>query len=174
MLLGGTKPPLIPGSTERRNEEKYAERNVVLDIPKLSLTMLASIQGLLVYVNYGTIDDFLYLKDNLTLDLDGRICIARYGNIFRGDKVSRYSYCCGMELHAQIVCMLKTNMSYTKLQYVFLLRVIALNAGRVVASFPGPTQRNRKRCTGLGTRLGRVCFDCNISLSLPLSLHSVV
>ena len=49
--------------------------------------MLASTQGLLVYVNYGTIDDFLYLTENLSLSLDGYICIARYGNIHRGDKV---------------------------------------------------------------------------------------
>jgi len=50
------------------------------------VTVLALIQGLLVYVNYGTIDDFLYLTENLSLMLDGYICIARYGNIFRGDK----------------------------------------------------------------------------------------
>jgi len=52
------------------------------------VTVLALIQGLLVYVNYGTIDDFLYLTENLSLVLDGYICIARYGNIFRGDKVN--------------------------------------------------------------------------------------
>ena len=42
--------------------------------------------GRLVYVNYATIDDFLYLTTNLFLNLTGRICIARYGAIFRGDK----------------------------------------------------------------------------------------
>ena len=40
-----------------------------------------------MYVNYGTFDDFLYLTENLSLSLDGHICIARYGNIYRGDKV---------------------------------------------------------------------------------------
>ena len=42
--------------------------------------------GKLVYVNYATIDDFLYLTTNLSLNLTGRICISRYGDIFRGDK----------------------------------------------------------------------------------------
>ena len=55
----------------------------------VTVHMLALIQGLLVYINYGTIDDFLYLTENLSLMLDGYICIARYGNIFRGDKVNK-------------------------------------------------------------------------------------
>ena len=45
------------------------------------------LQGLLVYVNYGTIDDFLYLTENLSLSLNERVCIARYGHNYRGDKV---------------------------------------------------------------------------------------
>ena len=45
------------------------------------------LQGFLVYVNYGTIDDFLYLTENLSLSLNERVCIARYGHIYRGDKV---------------------------------------------------------------------------------------
>ena len=53
-------------------------------------------QGLLVYVNYGTINDFLYLTENLSLSLSGRICIARYGHNYRGDKVCHFlmhGYC---------------------------------------------------------------------------------
>ena len=50
------------------------------------------LQGLLVYVNYGTINDFLYLTENLSLSLNGRICIARYGHIYRGDKVCRFLF----------------------------------------------------------------------------------
>ncbi|XP_065320720.1 putative N-acetylated-alpha-linked acidic dipeptidase, partial [Gordionus sp. m RMFG-2023] len=41
----------------------------------------------LVYVNYGTYDDFLYLKTRLNLSLSGKIGLARYGSIFRGSKV---------------------------------------------------------------------------------------
>ena len=40
-----------------------------------------------MYVNYGRIEDFFYLQNNLSLDLSQYICIARYGAIFRGDKV---------------------------------------------------------------------------------------
>ncbi|XP_078515472.1 putative N-acetylated-alpha-linked acidic dipeptidase [Lissotriton helveticus] len=43
--------------------------------------------GDLVYVNYGDVDDFHYLTRNLTLNLTGLVAIARYGKIFRGDKV---------------------------------------------------------------------------------------
>ena len=44
-------------------------------------------QGPLVYVNYGRQNDFRYLTLRLGLNLTGYICIARYGEIFRGDKV---------------------------------------------------------------------------------------
>uniref|UniRef100_A0A1X7V380 Aminopeptidase NAALADL1 n=1 Tax=Amphimedon queenslandica TaxID=400682 RepID=A0A1X7V380_AMPQE len=43
-------------------------------------------KGPLVYVNYGRISDFQYLVYNLSLNLTGYVCIARYGRIFRGDK----------------------------------------------------------------------------------------
>lgn len=48
-----------------------------------------TMQGPLVYVNYGRMSDFLYLTNSsdLHLNLSGYICIARYGEIFRGDKV---------------------------------------------------------------------------------------
>ncbi|OTF77990.1 N-acetylated-alpha-linked acidic dipeptidase 2-like protein, partial [Euroglyphus maynei] len=39
-----------------------------------------------VYCNYGLIEDFLQL-DNVRIDLNGKICIIRYGRIFRGNKV---------------------------------------------------------------------------------------
>ncbi len=46
-----------------------------------------------MYVNYGRIQDFMYLTNGtvLKLDLSKYICIARYGAIFRGDKVSKHS-----------------------------------------------------------------------------------
>jgi hypothetical protein len=44
-------------------------------------------QGELVYVNYGRIEDFLYLTKNKSIDLTNKTLIARYGKIFRGDKV---------------------------------------------------------------------------------------
>ena len=38
-------------------------------------------------MNYGRIEDFKWLKETKNLELSGKICIARYGKIFRGDKV---------------------------------------------------------------------------------------
>ncbi|KAL3881663.1 hypothetical protein ACJMK2_028073 [Sinanodonta woodiana] len=45
------------------------------------------VEGELVYVNYGQIEDFMFLKNNLSIDVTNKIVIARYGKIFRGDKV---------------------------------------------------------------------------------------
>ena len=47
------------------------------------------IQGPLVYVNYGRLSDFEYLTNSSgpQLNLSSYICIVRYGQIFRGDKV---------------------------------------------------------------------------------------
>lgn len=50
-------------------------------------------QGDLVYVNYGRIEDFLYLTQNMSIDLKGKTLIARYGKIFRGDKVRLIHVC---------------------------------------------------------------------------------
>lgn len=48
-------------------------------------------QGRLVYVNYARLVDFQYVTNStgLALNLSSHdiICIARYGQIFRGDKV---------------------------------------------------------------------------------------
>ena len=45
-------------------------------------------QGDLVYVNYGRVEDFTWLEENTAIDLHGKIAIARYGKINRGNKVS--------------------------------------------------------------------------------------
>lgn len=46
------------------------------------------VEGQLVYVNYGRIEDLKELEDLAGEDfLKGKICIARYGKIFRGNKV---------------------------------------------------------------------------------------
>ncbi|KAK7115718.1 N-acetylated-alpha-linked acidic dipeptidase 2-like [Littorina saxatilis] len=46
-----------------------------------------NVKGDVVYVNYGRIEDFEYVANNLSLNITGKIVIARYGKIFRGDKV---------------------------------------------------------------------------------------
>nr|KAG5703745.1 hypothetical protein BaRGS_023034 [Batillaria attramentaria] len=45
------------------------------------------IVGAPVYVNYGRIEDFQFLANNHSINFTGRVVIARYGKIFRGDKV---------------------------------------------------------------------------------------
>ena len=44
------------------------------------------VKGDPVYVNYGTIEDFEWLQANHTDIMKDKICLARYGQIFRGNK----------------------------------------------------------------------------------------
>ncbi|XP_046567725.1 N-acetylated-alpha-linked acidic dipeptidase 2-like [Haliotis rubra] len=44
------------------------------------------VKGQLVYVNYGRDEDFKYVTDTALVNVTGKIAIARYGKIFRGDK----------------------------------------------------------------------------------------
>ena len=47
----------------------------------------ATVEGDLVYVHYARVGDFRKLKTELGIDVKGKICMARYGKIFRGNKV---------------------------------------------------------------------------------------
>ena len=47
----------------------------------------ATVEGDLVYVHYARVEDFRKLKTELGIDVKGKICMARYGKIFRGNKV---------------------------------------------------------------------------------------
>ncbi|XP_046892250.1 N-acetylated-alpha-linked acidic dipeptidase 2 [Hypomesus transpacificus] len=44
-------------------------------------------EGDLVYVNYGRTEDFSQLEREMGINVSGKIAIARYGKIFRGNKV---------------------------------------------------------------------------------------
>ncbi|XP_069829001.1 putative N-acetylated-alpha-linked acidic dipeptidase [Dendropsophus ebraccatus] len=44
-------------------------------------------EGDLIYVNYARTEDFFYLQRVLKVSIEGKIVIARYGKIFRGNKV---------------------------------------------------------------------------------------
>ncbi|XP_069739418.1 glutamate carboxypeptidase 2-like isoform X3 [Phaenicophaeus curvirostris] len=44
-------------------------------------------EGELVYVNYGRTEDFFKLERDMGINCTGKIVIARYGKIFRGNKV---------------------------------------------------------------------------------------
>ena len=52
--------------------------------------IVCDVEGHLVYVNYGRIEDFNKLTE-LGIDVKASIAIARYGRIFRGDKVKYFS-----------------------------------------------------------------------------------
>lgn len=54
-------------------------------------------QGELVYVNYGRIEDFFKLEREMKINCTGKIVIARYGKIFRGNKV--------MSLYKNVTCV---------------------------------------------------------------------
>ena len=45
------------------------------------------VQGELVYVNYGRVEDYLILENLTAINVTGKIVLVRYGKIFRGDKV---------------------------------------------------------------------------------------
>ena len=54
----------------------------------ITLLSVCSLQGELIYVNYGRIEDFKWLSETKNINFTDRICIARYGRIMRGDKVT--------------------------------------------------------------------------------------
>lgn len=43
-----------------------------------------------MYVNYAMVEDFMKLKE-MNISVAGHIVIAKYGKIYRGDKVSAFS-----------------------------------------------------------------------------------
>ena len=57
--------------------------------PLLGYAKPVAVIGTLLYVNYGTAEDFKVLKNDLGVPkCNGKIVIMRYGKIFRGDKVN--------------------------------------------------------------------------------------
>ena len=40
-----------------------------------------------MYVNYGRVEDYATLENVTSINVTGKIVLARYGKIFRGDKV---------------------------------------------------------------------------------------
>ena len=56
--------------------------------PLLGYAKPGAANGTLLYVNYGTTEDFEVLKKNLSVpNCNGKIVVMRYGKIFRGNKV---------------------------------------------------------------------------------------
>ena len=59
----------------------------------LAYSAAGKAEGEVVYVNYGTKEDFEFITSNPSspyyTNVTGKICLVRYGQIFRGTKVSR-------------------------------------------------------------------------------------
>ena len=55
--------------------------------PVLGYTPSGTVEGQLVYVNYGRVEDFETLERTLNVSVKNKIAIMRYGAIYRGDKV---------------------------------------------------------------------------------------
>ncbi|KAL3881664.1 hypothetical protein ACJMK2_028074, partial [Sinanodonta woodiana] len=79
----------VPVFTSAFVEKALDEDGKQSDIipPYNSWAPAGMVEGELVYVNYGQIEDFMFLKNNLSINFTNKIVIARYGKIFRGDKV---------------------------------------------------------------------------------------
>ena len=59
----------------------------------LAYSAAGKAEGEVVYVNYGTKEDFEFITSNPSshyyTNVTGKICLIRYGQIFRGNKVSK-------------------------------------------------------------------------------------
>eukprot|EP00731_Ephydatia_muelleri_P016309 Em0009g733a len=86
LLKNATGDTIYSAHTAQETPLTPGENDSTVAMPFNAYSGSGSATGRLVYVNYATIDDFLYLTTNLSLNLTGRICIARYGAIYRGDK----------------------------------------------------------------------------------------
>ena len=63
-----------------------SENDTLVTPPFLAYSPAGDVTGSLIYVNYGTADDFKGLA-RMGENCTGKIAIMRYGKIFRGDKV---------------------------------------------------------------------------------------
>ncbi|CAO3653852.1 unnamed protein product [Cunninghamella echinulata] len=86
---------MISGPEEFRYEAKLREDPISEDEPTLNPDVVptfhgysknGTVQGRVVYANFGSLDDFQYLVDN-GIELNGTIALVRYGTAVRGLKL---------------------------------------------------------------------------------------
>ncbi len=66
-----------------------SENDTTMIPPLLGFAKKGSAEGNLLYMNYGTWDDFQVLKHNFSIsNCSGHIVIMRYAEIYRGAQVS--------------------------------------------------------------------------------------
>ncbi len=78
--------------SESRTEEPPLDGETIGDDvvkPFNAYAAAGTVENELVYVNYGRVEDFQLLERTLGVNVTGKIAIARYGKIFRGDKVKQ-------------------------------------------------------------------------------------
>lgn len=72
-------------------------------------------QGELVYVNYARTEDFFTLERDMGINCTGKIVIARYGKIFRGNKV--------IPVYKNVAALLSVTPSSTVLPFSIFKRL---------------------------------------------------
>ena len=84
------------------------------------------LQGDLVYVNYGRVEDYITLEQKLSLNVNGKIALARYGKIFRGDKVSGFI----VLIFYSFICFKYLIKAFYFFPYIYILSCPVLLRGR--------------------------------------------
>ncbi|EDO40715.1 predicted protein, partial [Nematostella vectensis] len=83
---------IIDNSTGEVLTDEPSENDPLVLPPFLAYSPPGDVMGELIYVNYGTVEDFKKFED-LKQSCKGKIAIMRYGRIFRGDKVKHAAEC---------------------------------------------------------------------------------
>ncbi|XP_075919819.1 putative N-acetylated-alpha-linked acidic dipeptidase isoform X1 [Petromyzon marinus] len=86
LLDGGGHAVFNSSPTESVVPQEHADVAAIVP-PFNAFSAQGEPEGELVYVNYGRVEDFALLSEVLHVDVRGRIVVARYGQIFRGNKV---------------------------------------------------------------------------------------
>ncbi|XP_046570395.1 putative N-acetylated-alpha-linked acidic dipeptidase [Haliotis rubra] len=85
-LLDNTGNPIY--SSPKTEKILTPEENKTGVVPPfLAFAKAGVVQGDLVYVNYGRVEDYVTLSNN-SINVTNKVVLARYGGIFRGDIVS--------------------------------------------------------------------------------------
>ena len=90
-------------STEVEEILAPSQDNPLVFNPFIAYAKAGNITGDMVYVNYARIQDFMYLNET-GITVQGNICIARYGLIFRGNKAAYAEHygCIGLILFSDV------------------------------------------------------------------------
>ncbi|XP_028397034.1 N-acetylated-alpha-linked acidic dipeptidase 2-like [Dendronephthya gigantea] len=92
-ILNSTREVTFEFSGEEKSPDP-SENDTTMYPSFLGYAKQGSAEGKLLYVNYGTSEDFQVLKNNLSIaNCSGYIVIMRYGKIYRSEKVKNAEEC---------------------------------------------------------------------------------